>query len=253
MAKPRSQSRTKAYELWIDSGKTRALKDIAAELGVSDGLVRKWKNLDQWDASDKGTLPKKKKGNVTKQKRARGGQPGNKNAEGHGAPLGNKNNFKHGLYEEVFWDTLTAQELDMIQAMPYEDEEIMLFHEIQLLTARERRLMQRIFEQQEKAGGLALESVTKRKLETTGNIINDDNQTQDEITTRTISTFEVIAKLEAELTRVQGKKTRCLEALNKLRVERRKLDEESKGNAAVNDWVSALMRHQQKKDGDADE
>jgi len=31
-------------------------------------------------------------------KRKRGGQPGNKNAVGHGAPFGNRNALKHGLY-----------------------------------------------------------------------------------------------------------------------------------------------------------
>jgi len=36
---------------------------------------------------------------ATNAKRKRGGQPGNRNAVGHGAPLGNKNAYKHGLRE----------------------------------------------------------------------------------------------------------------------------------------------------------
>lgn len=64
MARPRSPNRDKAYQLWLESGKTRQLKEIAAELGVSEEQVRKWKNKDHWD---KVTLLNSK-GNVTKQK-----------------------------------------------------------------------------------------------------------------------------------------------------------------------------------------
>ena len=62
MARPRSPNRDKAYRLWLESGKTRQLKEIAAELAVSEEQVRKWKNQDKWD---KVTLPNTKS-NVTK-------------------------------------------------------------------------------------------------------------------------------------------------------------------------------------------
>jgi uncharacterized protein YjcR len=234
----RSPNREKARELWLASGKKRLLKDIASELGVSETQVRKWKSQDGWE---KVTLPKeeeKKKSNVTKRKR--GGQPGNKNGVGHGAPKGNKNNYKHGLYERIYWDTLDEEEQQMIQAMNYEEEKL-LQEQIALLTVRERRLLKTIAEYKEKKGGLALESVIQRKLEIDGNIIQDDYQTQTETTTRTISIFEVIQKLEAELTRVQAKKTRCIEALNKLRIERQRIDDEQKGNDLVNDWIHGVM------------
>ena len=35
--------------------------------------------------------------------RRRGGQPGNRNAAGHGAPRGNQNALKHGLYERLWY------------------------------------------------------------------------------------------------------------------------------------------------------
>lgn len=62
MARPRSPNRDRAMQLWVESGKKRALKDIAAELQVSEEQVRKWKNQDKWD---KVTLPNSN-GNVTK-------------------------------------------------------------------------------------------------------------------------------------------------------------------------------------------
>lgn len=237
MPRARSPSREKAHELWLASGKKRLLKDIASELEVSETQIRKWKSQDGWD---KVTLPKgkeKKKGNVTKK---RGGQPGNKNGAGHGAPEGNKNNYKHGLYEKIYWDTLDEDEIKMVQDMHYEEEKL-LQEQIALLSVRERRLMKNVAEYKEKKGGLALDSVIQRKLEIDGNIIQDDKQTQTETTTRTISTFEVVQKLEAELTRVQAKKTRCIEALNKLRNERLRIEGEEKGNDLVNDWMHGVM------------
>ena len=58
MARPRSPNRDKACELWLKSGKKRPLKDIAAELKVSEEQIRKWKNQDKWaKVMRKVTLP----------------------------------------------------------------------------------------------------------------------------------------------------------------------------------------------------
>lgn len=44
------------------------LKDIAAELGVLDTQIRKWKSTDNWDDELKGTFPKKKRSVPNKKK-----------------------------------------------------------------------------------------------------------------------------------------------------------------------------------------
>ena len=62
MPRARSPERDLAYQLWLDSGKQKKLKDIAEELGVPEGKVRKWKSLDKWE----GNVPKQRKGNVPK-------------------------------------------------------------------------------------------------------------------------------------------------------------------------------------------
>lgn len=229
----------------IDWKKGMKPKQITEKYGISINTVkswikRHWKNNTGAPAPAKEVQPKKK----------RGAPFGNKNAVGNtgGAPLGNKNNFKHGLYEEIYWDTLDEKEKEMVATMRLDEEESLLEEQIRLLSVRERRLMMRIDEQRQVRGGLALESVVSRKLDIKGNIIQGNQQTQTETTTRTISTFEVIQKLEAELTRVQGKKTRCIEALNKLRVERYKLNEESKGSEVANDWIAALEAMEDKTD-----
>lgn len=48
MPRVRSPERDRAYQLWLDSGKKKKLKEIAVELGVSEDLVSKWKRQDKW-------------------------------------------------------------------------------------------------------------------------------------------------------------------------------------------------------------
>lgn len=112
----RSPKRDEAMRIWLSSNGQKKLKDIAAELGVSETQIRKWKNQDKWN----GNVTKQAKGNVTKRKR--GGQPGNKNAVGHGAPQGNQNALKHGLFSrylpedtrELFYFLDSADPLDLL-------------------------------------------------------------------------------------------------------------------------------------------
>ena len=77
------------------------LIEVSQKLGIPVGTIRSWKNRYKWDNA---TLQKNKR-NVAKKK---GGQPGNKNAEGHGGtgPPGNKNAVRTGEFETLFFDTL---------------------------------------------------------------------------------------------------------------------------------------------------
>lgn len=88
MAKPRSPNRAKALKMWLESGRTMMLKDIAKALNISAGLVRKWKSVDRWDDIPD-TQPKR-----------RGAPFRNQNAIGNkgGAPKDNKNAEKHGMF-----------------------------------------------------------------------------------------------------------------------------------------------------------
>ena len=116
MPRARSPKRDEAYQIWLASEGKKKLKDIAADLGVSETQVRKWKNQDKWN----GNVTNQAKGNVTKRKR--GGQPGNKNAVGHGAPKGNQNATKHGLFSrylpedtrEIFFSLDSENPLDLL-------------------------------------------------------------------------------------------------------------------------------------------
>lgn len=123
MPRPRSPNRDKAKVLWLESGKSRLLKDIAEELGVSETQVRKWKNQDQWDADNKVTLPNAKS-NVTKQKES-GNMDRPKKNRGNPNP---KNQFTkrnqaariHGLRAKYFTET-QREIMDDFQEFSIED------------------------------------------------------------------------------------------------------------------------------------
>ena len=61
----------------------------------------------------------------------------------------------------------------------------------------------------------------------------------------------MIARLEKELSTVQSKKTKAIEALAKLRLEKQKIAGESKGNEVVRAWAEAVVkaREGENKDG----
>ena len=52
----------------------------------------------------------------------------------------------------------------------------------------------------------------------------------------------MIARLEKELSTVQSKKTKAIEALAKLRLEKQKIAGESKGNEVVRAWAEAVVK-----------
>ncbi len=97
------------------------LIDIARQLGLPEGTVRRWKSTHKWDSerSDK-------KANVRKRKK--GGQPGNKNATG---PPGNKNAEKYGFFSKYLPD----ETREIFSAIEKADPLELLWHQIQIAYA----------------------------------------------------------------------------------------------------------------------
>lgn len=234
----RSPNREKAYELWKASDKSRgAIKRISDDLGVSEALVRKWKNQDGWDSKeDMVTLPNKRKtnGNVTIQK---GAPAGNQNAKGHGAPRRNRNAMTHGAYCQIFSDALSPEEATIFDTMDYRSI-YTIKQEIGLLTIRERRLMQRIWSLQKRDPDPYLDSGAKRELKISGNIIKGDRQEQTEI--KTLGVLSTIQMYETELTRVQRAKGAYIKLLYEIIGD----NEEEALQSAV-DFVGALEKSAQ--------
>lgn len=76
-------------------------------LGISEKTVGGWKCKDAWDSKLNGVLQSEERSTP----KAKGGQPGNKNATG---PPENKNAEKHGLFSKY----LPKETLSIIQEMP---------------------------------------------------------------------------------------------------------------------------------------
>lgn len=59
MSRQRSPDRDKAKQIYIDSQCSIKLKDIAAQLGVSETQIRQWKHQDDWDSVNNNVMIEK--------------------------------------------------------------------------------------------------------------------------------------------------------------------------------------------------
>ena len=97
MARARNPNRDKALEIYREHDGEITNREIAAILGEDEKVIAVWKGRDKWQ----NVVQQSKKSCTTKKK---GGQPGNKNAVGHGGtgPPGNKNAVTTGEFELSF-------------------------------------------------------------------------------------------------------------------------------------------------------
>ena len=209
-------------------------KALAEKTGISINTIKSWIKRDKARKASAGKdAPQSKKGASPNKKK--GAPVGNKNAKGNrggAAPLRNHNAEKHGAYSKVYWDTLDDEEFILIDSMD-DDAEWHLISQLQMFSVRERRLMQRIRqykEVDEKNHGLAVKSVSKKKVledvvDAEGESIGDGKLKQSTVTTvtNTEAVINSIMALESELTKVQRAKTKAIESLSKIRLERGRL------------------------------
>lgn len=199
------------------------LIDIASQLGIPEGTVRSWKNRYNWDCN-----VAKEKRNVAKRK---GGQPGNKNAEGHGGtgPPRNKNAVKTGEFETLFFDTLNPEE-KQLAAMVQPDKEQLLLREIKLLTVREHRMLKRIealrrLEERETAAGSDEESIPP------GMSVTEYSSGIEKGKPTELRKYEgilgQIQAIEDALTRVQARQQKAIETLHKFGYDDARLELET--------------------------
>ena len=111
-----------AKEMFLNGMK---LVEIASQLELPEGTVRRWKSTHNWDNE------RSEKKSERSEKR-KGGQPGNRNAEGHGGtgPPRNHNAEKHGLFRK--W--LPEETFSIIQEMPKDPLDV-LWDQIQIAYA----------------------------------------------------------------------------------------------------------------------
>lgn len=100
------------------------LIDIAKQLGLPEGTVRRWKCTHKWDneRSDKKS---------ERSQKAKGPPPGSKNAAGHGAPKRNKNAEKYGFFSKY----LPEETREIFSAIENADPLDLLWHQVQIAYA----------------------------------------------------------------------------------------------------------------------
>lgn len=250
MARARSPNSFEAERLYHDGMK---LVDIAERMGVPAGTVRRWKSTQKWDGEEVGQGGKenerseKRKANVRKQ---RGAPKGNKNAVGHApsTPKGNMNARKHGAYSkinQVYGNALSEEECALMEDMVV-SEENELKQQIKLHTIREFRLLQEIRELKERSkNGLYVHAVKKKKrvaYDEKGNKYIDF----EDIDTDTEYKIKGLVALEAELTKVQRAKNKCIDSLIRLRAANERYDD------LLNGWKSKLAAESENDNAEAE-
>lgn len=108
-------------------------KEIAEKHGVTINTVKSWKTRYQWSRDNKKGVHTKKKKVCTQKQREKGGQPGNRNAVGHGGtgPPGNKNAEKYGFFSKY----LPEETREIFSAISEADPLDLLWHQIQIAYA----------------------------------------------------------------------------------------------------------------------
>lgn len=98
------------------------LVEIASQLNLPEGTVRRWKCTHKWDSE------RSEKKSERSQKRKRGAQPGNHNSTG--GPPGNKKAEKFGFFSKY----LPEETVSIIQEMPTDPLDV-LWDQIQIAYA----------------------------------------------------------------------------------------------------------------------
>lgn len=118
MARAPDQRIEQAKEMFLRGQK---LVDIARQLNLPEGTVRRWKCTRKWDNE-------RSNKKCERSQRKRGGQPGNKNATG---PPGNKNAEKYGFFSKYLPD----ETREIFSAIEHADPLDLLWHQIQIAYA----------------------------------------------------------------------------------------------------------------------
>ena len=119
MARAPDERAKQARELYKQGMK---LVEIASQLNLPPGTVRRWKSTYKWDNERSDSKSERSD-------RKKGGQPGNKNA--NGGPPGNKKAEKYGFFAKY----LPEETKEIFDAISNADPLDLLWHQIQIAYA----------------------------------------------------------------------------------------------------------------------
>lgn len=239
MSKP-NEKRFKAETLYK---KGLSYKEISEKLDTPESTIRRWKSTYKWEnANDPNTRTKTSE---QKEKKKRGGQKGNVNAVGNngGAPSGNSNALKHGGYSKILQSNLSEEEKALFKSVPKDSEEI-LNDELALLTVREHRLLKAIKKYTDMPGGQTVQYITSNETKKIFAKEEEEQKNRYEelrqakraedkisyfgkdvnVTTQTEATYNIVLRLERELTSVQRQKERTAMLLHRMGYDAKMLE-----------------------------
>ena len=131
-----------------------------------------------------------------------------------GAPKGNKNHLKHGIYEKILFEFLSQEEQELFLQQEIDEVEeckkMIRFCDLQIL-----KFMRKIKELEEKNGGLVLSGVSKKKVTVINKKQSANEACVEQITTNTVTVHELILKYNNEIEKAKKQKMKCLEVLFK--------------------------------------
>ena len=132
-----------------------------------------------------------------------------------GAPKGNKNNYRHGIYEKILFTFLSKEQQEFFLQNEIDEIEecknMIKFCDLQIF-----KFMEKIKELEQKAGGLVVSGVSKSKskLEGTQRDMASD-YTEEKVITNTVAVHELILKYNNEIEKAKKQKMKCMEMLFK--------------------------------------
>ena len=201
----------KAKAMYLEGMK---LVEIASQLNLPEGTVRRWKSTHKWESERSNKKSERSK------KRKRGAQPGNKNSSG--GPPGNKKAVTTGEFETLLFDSLEPEERRLAQAVPA-DKQTLLMQEIQLLTVRERRMLQRIDLLRKSQD--TLEEVSGNEMKMVAVSCKQGTEMDKDTDICEYQTkMRQIQNIEDALTRVQARKQAAIDALHRYGVDDARLE-----------------------------
>lgn len=234
--------RDKGYTLYKKGLKNT---EIAERLGVPVNTVKSWARR-YWKTENAGAKRTRKPAPAAPDAppRKRGAPIGNLNGVGNngGAPVGNQNALKHGGYAEVMFGSFAVEHRKAMAESEAPTAEELLQQEIDLLTLRERYLLDRMQACEQKE--IHIKQVTTGKEQVNFKRADGDSEKEAEdqcrysemvdeavnqnerlpgttmyVTTTAESAYIRLERLERVLTQVQRQKAKVIAQLTALRQE----------------------------------
>lgn len=221
-----------AKSMYLDG---KRLVEIASQLNLPEGTVRRWKCTHKWDSE-------RSEKKSERSKRKKGGQPGNKNALGNtgGAPKKNKNAEKYGFFSKYLPEETREIFLAIEQADPLD----LLWHQIQIAYTAIIRAQKIAYVKDRN------DKTVEKVEEKDGNVIGERWEVQ-QAWDKQNEFLKAQARAQAELRSMIKQYDEMLhkdwemaseEQRSRIDVMRKKADEANgSGKEIVDDWISAVV------------